>query len=61
MFREQMIHFMQAVIVFLLMTNAVSAVVAMYAIWMASGVAHKKQGLGSAIGRNVDAMLRRVA
>jgi hypothetical protein len=60
MFREQMINFMQAVIVFLLMTNALSAVVAIYAMWIATGAAHQKHGLSNALGRKVHAMLRRV-
>jgi hypothetical protein len=60
MFREQMINFLQAVIVFLLMTNAVSAFAAMYAIWTASSSAHKQE-LGAAVGRKVNAMLGRTA
>jgi hypothetical protein len=54
-----MLNFLQAVVVFLLMTNAVSAMVAMYAIWVANGFAHKKQELSDALGRKADAMLRR--
>jgi hypothetical protein len=61
MFRDQMINFLQAVIVFLLMTNAFSAVAAVYAMWLANGSAHQKQELGNAIGRKVHAMLRRVS
>ena len=60
MFREQMINFLQAVIVFLLMTNAFSAVAAIYAMWLANGSAHKRQELSNAIGRKVHSMLRRV-
>ena len=59
MFREQMFNFLQAVIVFLLMTNAISAFAAMYAIWAANGFAHRKQELSTAVGRKVDALLRR--
>jgi hypothetical protein len=59
MFREQMISFMQAVIVFLLMTNAISAFAAMYAIWVANGSAPRQQELSTAVARKINAMLRR--
>jgi hypothetical protein len=60
MFREQMISFLQSVIVFLLMTNAISALAALYAIWTANGAAHQTQAVSNAVGRKVNAMLRRV-
>jgi hypothetical protein len=60
MFRDQMINFLQAVIVFLLLTNAFSAVAAIYAMWLANGSAHKRQELSDAIGRKVHSMLHRV-
>jgi hypothetical protein len=60
MFRDQMISFLQAVIVFLLMTNAFSAVAAVYAMWLANGSARKRQELSNAIGRKVHSMLGRV-
>jgi hypothetical protein len=60
MFRDQMINFLQAVIVFLLMTNAMSAAAAIYAMWIANGAAHRKGELSNAIGRKLGGMLRRV-
>ena len=39
MLREQMINFLQAAVVFLLITNALSALVAMYAMRMINGPA----------------------
>jgi hypothetical protein len=59
MFREQMMNFLQAVIVFLLMTNALSAAVAIYAMWIANGATHQKRALSNAIGRKLEGMLRR--
>jgi hypothetical protein len=59
MFREQMISFLQTVIVFLLMTNALSAGVAMYAIWLANGFAAKKEKSNGAVRRKIEAMLGR--
>ena len=61
MFREQMINFLQAVVVFLLLTNAVSAFAATYAIWVAKGFAHKRQELVEATERKIGAVLRRAA
>jgi hypothetical protein len=61
MLREQIISFLEAVVVFLLFTNALSAVVATYALWMANGVAHKRHQLLDAAERKVGAMLRRAA
>jgi len=59
MFREQMITFLQTVIVFLLMTNAISALAAMYAIWVANGSVPKQQELSTAVAQKINAMLRR--
>jgi len=59
MFRDQMINFMQAVIIFLLMTNAVSAAAAIYAIWAANGSAHREEITG-AVARKAHAVIRRV-
>jgi hypothetical protein len=61
MFREQMINFLEAVVIFLLLTNALSASAAMYAMWIANGFTHKKQELMNAAERKVGAMLRRAA
>ena len=61
MFREQMINFLQATVVFLLLTNAISALAATYAIWVANGFAHKKQELLEAAEHKLGGVLRRRA
>ena len=61
MIREQMINFLQTVVVFLLLTNAISALAATYAIWVANGFEHKKQELVDAAERKLGGLLRRAA
>jgi len=61
MFREQMIGFLETVIVFLLLTNALSAIAATYALWMASGVRDRKLELVDAAERKIGAFFRRAA
>ncbi len=57
MFREQIVNFLEAAVVFLLLTNAVSAAAATYAIRMVQGLAVGKQDTRG-IARKVQAMLR---
>ena len=59
MFREQMINFLQAAVVFLLATNAASVLAALYAMRLAKLT--QAQGSKSAIERRLDAILRRPA
>jgi hypothetical protein len=59
MVREQMISFLETMVVFLLLTNAVSAFAATYAIWVANGFAHKKQEFVEAAERRIGMLLRR--
>jgi hypothetical protein len=60
MFREQMINFLEAAVVFLLATNAISALAALYAMRLANAVSFAPQSKG-AIARQLDAMIRRVS
>jgi len=59
MFRDQMINFLEAAVVFLLLVNATSIVVAMYAIRLAAG--STKGQPSNAVIRRLDAMRRRAA
>jgi hypothetical protein len=61
MFREQMINFLEATVVFLLLTNALSAGAAMYALWVATGFPGRPQQLINAAEHKLGAMLRRQA
>ncbi len=58
MFRQEMFNFLQATIIFLLLTNAVSALAAMYAIWVANGSA-PGQELTGALARKARAVINR--
>ena len=55
MFREQMINFLEAAVVFLLATNAASALAALYAMRLANAVSVAPQSQG-VIARRLDAM-----
>ena len=57
MLREQMISFLQAAVVFLLLTNALSALAALYAMRMASSVAAPMRKARTAVERKLDALL----
>ena len=57
MFRDQMIGFMQTAIVFLLLTNAVSALVAFYAMRTANLLARPGEAK-SRIERRLEALVR---
>jgi hypothetical protein len=61
MLREQISNFLQSAVIFLLMTNALSAIAATYAIRLANRLAGDKQGPANAIERKLDAILRRAA
>jgi hypothetical protein len=61
MFREQMINFLEAMVVFLLLTNALSAGAAMYALWVATGFPGRSQQLINAAEHKLGAMLHRQA
>ena len=58
MLREQMINFLEAAIVFLLATNAASALAALYAMRLANAVSVVPEAKG-AIARRIEAMVRR--
>jgi hypothetical protein len=59
MLRDQMINFLEASIVFLLATNAASALAALYAMRLANAVSLAPQAK-SVIARRLDAVIRRV-
>jgi hypothetical protein len=60
MFREQMINFLQTTVVFLLLTNAASVVVAAYAVRIAKALA-SGHAPRNAAERKLDALLLRAA
>ena len=60
MFRDQMINFLEAAVVFLLITNALSVAATTYAIQLLNGVTGSKQEPG-AIEQKLTAMLHRVS
>jgi molybdopterin biosynthesis enzyme len=59
MLRDQMFGFLQTAIVFLLLTNAVSALVAFYAMKTANALARPGQQTKTAIERKLEAVLAR--
>jgi hypothetical protein len=59
MLRDQMMSFLQTAIVFLLLTNAVSALVAFYAMKTANALARPGQQAKSAIERKLEALVSR--
>jgi len=61
MLREQMINFLQTTVVFLLLTNAASVVVAVYAVRIAKALAAGHAGPRTATERKIDALLLRAA
>jgi hypothetical protein len=60
MLHEQMINFLEAAVVFLLATNAASALAAVYAIRLANAVSVVPQSKG-AVARRLEAMIRGVS
>jgi hypothetical protein len=60
MLRDQAINFLEALVVFLLLTNAVSVMVAAYAMRLINGSSVKPVAM-SAIERKVEAMISRPA
>jgi hypothetical protein len=59
MLREQMINFLQAAIVFLLLTNAITALAALYAMRMANALARPTQAVRGAVERKLETILDR--
>ena len=59
MLREQISNFLQSAVVFLLLTNALSAIAATYAIRLANRLAAEKPQPESAVERKLAAILRR--
>jgi hypothetical protein len=56
-----MISFLQAAVVFLLLTNAISVLAAIYAMRTANALARPVQQAGTAVGRKLDTILGRAA
>ena len=61
MFRDQMVNFLGATVLFLLMTNALSFAAATCAIRMMRALVPGGRKAGSAVERKIDAILRRAA
>jgi len=59
MLREQMSNFLQSAVIFLLMTNALSAIAATYAIRLANRLAGGMQEPANAVEQKLEAILRR--
>ena len=59
MLREQISNFLQSAVIFLLLTNALSAIAATYAIRLANRLAGDKQEPANPIERKLQAILRR--
>jgi hypothetical protein len=61
MFHDQMVNFLEAAVLFLLMMNALSAASAAYAIRMLKAFVPGGREAGAAVERKIDAFLRRAA
>lgn len=61
MLREQISNFLQSAVIFLLLTNALSAIAATYAIRLANRLADGKQEPTNVIERKLETILRRAA
>jgi hypothetical protein len=61
MFRDQMVTFLGATVLFLLMTNALSVAAATYAIRMTKALVPGGRKAEGAVERKIDAILRRAA
>jgi hypothetical protein len=59
MIRDQMVNFLEAVVLFLLMTNALSVAAATYAIRTMKALVPAGREASTAAERKIDAMLRR--
>jgi hypothetical protein len=59
MFHDQMVNFLAAAVLFLLMTNALSVAAATYAIRLMKALVPGGGDAGTAVGRKIDAILRR--
>jgi hypothetical protein len=60
MLREQMINFLEAAVVFLLATNATSALAALYAMRLANAASAAPEAKGG-IPRRLDSLIRRLS
>jgi hypothetical protein len=61
MLRDQMINFLQTAVVFLLLTNGITALAAVYAVKMARACVDPARATRSAVERRLDAILTRAA
>jgi len=58
MFRDQVVNFLASAVVFLLMMNTISVMVAMYAVRLANGLSHQTVKARTAVERKLDSVLR---
>jgi hypothetical protein len=61
MLREHIIGFLEATVIFLLMTNAVSIILASHAMRVAKAVACKDEDAESGLARKANVLLHRAA
>ncbi len=61
MFREQMINFLQAAVIFLLMTNVISMLATTYAIRLVKLARPARTEPSNAVERKLETILRRAA
>ena len=61
MLRDQMINFLQTAVVFLLLTNGLTALAAVYAMRMARTFAQPTREIKSLVERKLDAVLARAS
>jgi hypothetical protein len=61
MLRDQIISFLQTAVVFLLLTNALTALAAVYAMRMARAFAQPAREVRSVVERKLNAMLARAS
>lgn len=61
MLRDQIISFLQTAVVFLLLTNALTALAAVYAMRMARAFAQPAREVRSVVKRKLNAMLARAS
>ena len=61
MLREQMINFLQTATVFLMLTNAITALTAMYAMRMMKAMAHSGDAGRRAVEQKLETILGRAA
>jgi hypothetical protein len=61
MLRDQMISFLQTAVVFLLLTNGLTALAALYAMRMARAFAQPTREIKSVVERKLDTILARAS